>query len=84
MIKWLYVNSGNAIHNNSLPADKLEKNGHPPLRVLCQGQTSHGWEAQIDGPSTLKYDHHSLQTDCPASLYIETSAPVILDGTLIP
>ncbi len=83
--KWIYINSGNVIHNNNLPFEnQLEKRGHPPVRVLCQGQTFHGWEAVIDGPSTLKYDYRSLQTVCPASIYVETDASVTLDGSLIP
>jgi hypothetical protein len=51
----------------------------PPLTVQNRGRSYKAWEVAIDGPSKVIYNGEK-PLSCGAHCWVETKAPVHLDG----
>lgn len=63
----------------NIKAEKKE----PVLTVKTYKSNTYGYEVDIDGPSRIIYSPDK-PLSCGARVWIETEAPVLVDGVLIP
>ena len=76
--KRIHVNMHVIRANKAKPGLKKQ----PPLTCKTYKTNHKGYEIKVDGPSTLVY-RPTKPLDCGAHVWIETKAPVNIDGKIV-
>lgn len=72
------------IHVNQHVIRSNAKHGkaEPAITVKVGRENFYTMEAEIRGPSTLKYSPHEPLLKCGARMVLQTTAPVVIDGNV--